>query len=133
MLEEKPPWAAYEWVDGVLPLLFGKPSKFFHSRIAGVTFPNPEGCPARMDVIRSCEPGELLLLLTGLLPEFPESVIVTRRHGEMLGFLPKEIAHEMRGEADRWRCCFQYVTHPEGERRDAGASVCLMRLADKPD
>ncbi len=129
--EQLPPWAPYRHVDEVLPAKFGSASKLFHCHIAGVTFPNETG-GSRLDVIRRCKPGDLLQLVTGTLPEFPESVAVMHEDGSELGFLPKRIAYEMRGEVDRWRCCFQYGTHAEDSEQIAGASVCLMRLVDPP-
>ena len=108
----------------------GPCDKFFHSKVAGVTYKNGDGS-SRLAVIRRCRLGEELSLLLGTMPEFPDSVAVCRDDGSQLGFLDSRLAGEVKRDMARggqWRCFLMRKT--EYEDKLTGADLCMARLSE---
>lgn len=66
----------------------------FHSKVVGVTFNNSNGT-SRQEIIKKCKPGDDLVFKPTPTPEYPESIGVFNAHGEQLGFVNAELAHEL--------------------------------------
>lgn len=67
-------------------------TKTWHSKVAGVTYPNDDGT-SRQAILKKCRVGEALTLSHEPMPESPYAVAVRRAsNGEQLGWLPVDTA-----------------------------------------
>lgn len=67
----------------------------FSSKIAGVTFDNPDGT-SRQSLIQKLHKRDQLKLVDCSSPEYPEAIGIYNGASEQLGFLPKEDARYIR-------------------------------------
>lgn len=69
----------------------------FYTKVAGVSFDNSDGS-SRQAIVRSCRSGEPVRLIRE--PDNPHdefAVMVVRRRGEQMGYLPSEVAGNRQG------------------------------------
>jgi hypothetical protein len=106
----------------------GQTVRQFHSKIVGVTKPNPDGSD-RQAIIARCQVGESLLLVREPDNRFdPDAVAVRRTNGEQLGYLSADLADEMARLLDRGeRIEVQISDLTGGGRKARGVNIRITR------
>lgn len=108
----------------------------YYTTIAGTSHRNDDRT-SRRRVIRECERGELLFLVSE--PENPydvNAVRICRKNGDQLGYVPARSAQEMKGWERRgflWLAIFRRPTISPETGKVAGAVVLLLCVHPKLD
>jgi HIRAN domain len=105
-------------------------NKYFNTKIAGISFPNPDGS-SRPSIIKKCEPMEVLRLeLDPNNPVDPNAIAVKRVDGSQLGYLESRIASELHRDAGKpmsWSAIFKHANRHPSTDEVVGAVIVLTR------
>lgn len=69
----------------------------FNSKVVGVTFGNDDGT-SRQEIIKSCNPGDDLILKPVPTTEYPDAIGVFTKSGKQLGHINAELAAELKSD-----------------------------------
>lgn len=69
----------------------------FNSKVVGVTFGNDDGT-SRQEIIKTCNPGDDLILKPVPTMEYPDAIGVFTKSGKQLGHINAELAAELKGD-----------------------------------
>lgn len=67
----------------------------FNSKVVGVTFGNNDGT-SRQEIIRTCKPGDKLILKPVPTTKYPDAIGVFTKSGKQLGHINAELATELK-------------------------------------
>jgi hypothetical protein len=105
-------------------------NKYFNTKIAGASFPNPDGS-SRPSIIKKCEPMEVLRLeLDPNNPVDPNAIAVKRVDGSQLGYLESRVASELHRDAGKpmsWSAIFKHANRHPSTGEVVGAVIVLTR------
>jgi HIRAN domain-containing protein len=111
----------------------GLTDKRFYTKVAGTTFPNPDGS-SRPAVIEACKTIDSLMLRAEPDNPFdPNAIAVCRKNGDQLGYLDRRLAGEITRDiaayGPRWVAIFRKPTHRETTGEVIGAVIYIARLS----
>jgi len=104
------------------------PKRRFTTRVAGVSFKNPDGV-SRQDILRRLRPGHMAVLLRQPdNPKDPDAVAVIDPHYGQFGFIPADIAARLASQLDQGMAGFARVTEIMGGTRDKPSLGCAVEV-----
>lgn len=72
----------------------------FNTKVVGVTFGNDDGT-SRQEIIKSCKPGDDIILKPVPTKEYPDAIGVFNKKGQQLGHIGAELASELKEKYPR--------------------------------
>lgn len=69
----------------------------FNSKVVGVSFGNDDGT-SRQEIIKTCKPGDDLILKPVPTTEYPDAIGVFTKQGKQLGHINAELAAELKND-----------------------------------
>jgi len=101
--------------------------RHFYTKVAGVTFLNPDG-KSRQKIIKKCRLGEELRLIPEPTnPHDPNAVAIYRQNNSQIGYLSADLASEIKRKLDSDWCITSFVTRlTGGGRRSRGVNIAII-------
>jgi hypothetical protein len=109
-------------------------TKGFCIKVAGVSYPNPDGT-SRTSIIEQCAVFEVLNLHHEPNNEFdPNAIAVLTASGDQIGFLDARLAGEVARDCARngpcWMAVFRHQTHHPDTGSVVGAVIYMIRFSE---